>query len=117
MVDALHVLNSHVPLRPGKKTSGAAEIAAIHSDQMFSDDHWQLLIRKQSARTWAKLCVFATLWQIWHGNTFETHANFEITYFQCFFVLVFASKCAIDACFAISLVQKDDLVFLGAKEA
>ena len=33
------------------------------------------------------------------------------------FSLVFASKCAIDACFAINLVQKDDLVFLGAKEA
>ena len=33
------------------------------------------------------------------------------------FFLVFASKCAIDACFAINLVQKDDLVFLGAKEA
>ena len=39
MVDALHVLNSHVPLRQRKKTSGAAEIAAIHSDQIFSDDH------------------------------------------------------------------------------
>ena len=65
-----------------------------------------------------KLCVFAILWQIWHGNTIETHASFEITCFQCFFfVLVFASKCAINACFAINLVQKDDLVFLGAKEA
>ena len=32
-----------------------------------------------------KLCVFAILWQIWHGNTIETHANFEITCFQCFF--------------------------------
>ena len=39
MVDALHVLNSHVPLRQGRKTSGAAEIAAIHFDQIFSDDH------------------------------------------------------------------------------
>ena len=62
-----------------------------------------------------KLCVFATLWHVWHGNTIETHANFEITCFQCFFFffffLVFAPKCAIDDCFAINLVQKDDLVF------
>ena len=39
MVDALHVLNSPVPLRQGRKTSSAAEIAAIHSDQIFNDDH------------------------------------------------------------------------------
>ena len=39
MVDALHVLNSHVPLRQGTKTSSAAEIAAINSDQIFSDDY------------------------------------------------------------------------------
>ena len=84
MVDALHVLHSHVPLRQGRKTS-AAEIAAIQSDQIFSDDHHQLLIHKQRAQTWTKLCVFATLWQIWHGNTFETHANFEIKCFQSFF--------------------------------
>ena len=66
-----------------------------------------------------KLCVFATLWQIWHGNNIEIHANFEITCFSVFFFffLVFASKCAIDACFAINLVQKDVFSFLGAKEA
>ena len=34
--------------------------------------------------------------------------------FSVFFL--FASKCAIDTCFAINLVQKDDLGFLGAKE-
>ena len=39
MVDALHVLNSPVPLREGRKTPSAAEIAAIHSDQIFFDDH------------------------------------------------------------------------------
>ena len=39
MVDALHVLNSHVPLRQGRKTSGAAETVAIHSDQIFSGVH------------------------------------------------------------------------------
>ena len=39
IVDGLHVLNSPVPLRQGKKTSSAAEIAAIHSDQVFNDDH------------------------------------------------------------------------------
>ena len=32
------------------------------------------------------------------------------------FSVFFVSKCAIDACFAIRLVQKDDLVFLGVKE-
>ena len=39
MVDALHVLNSLVPLRQRRKTSSTAEIAAIHSDQIFNDDH------------------------------------------------------------------------------
>ena len=39
MVDALHVLKSPVPLRQGRETSSAAEIAAIHSDQIFNDDH------------------------------------------------------------------------------
>ena len=39
MVDALHVLNSPVPQRQGRKTSSAAEIAEIHSDQIFNDDH------------------------------------------------------------------------------
>ena len=63
-----------------------------------------------------KLCVFAILWQTWHGNTIETHANFEIACFQCFF-LVFASKCAIKRMFCHKLGSKNDLVFLGAKEA
>ena len=48
-----------------------------------------------------------------HWNTRKLWNNM----FSVFFFLVFASKCAIDACFAINLVQKDDLVFLGAKEA
>ena len=38
-----------------------------------------------------KLCVFAILWQIWHGNTIETHASFVITCFQCFFFFFFFS--------------------------
>ena len=39
MVDALQVLNSFVPVRKERKTSSAAEIAAIHSDQIINDDH------------------------------------------------------------------------------
>ena len=38
MVDAL-VSDSHHLLRQGRKTTGSTEIAAIHSDHIFNDDH------------------------------------------------------------------------------
>ena len=65
-------------LRQGRKTSSAAE----------SDiEWWSLAIVDPQTKcmNMDKLCVFAILWQIWHGNTIETHANFEITCFHCFF--------------------------------
>ena len=45
-----------------------------------------------------------------HTQTLKLHVLSVFVSGVCF-------QCAIDACFAINLVQKDDLAFLGAKEA
>ena len=58
-----------------------------------------------------KWCVFATLWQVWHGNTFETYANFEIICFLFLFQMHYRRM------FCHKLGSKRRFGFLGAKEA